>query len=67
MFENRKKKKEFVEHVFDNIDYAKKEGRDHCYIYVGVTPKENLSAALNKLHKKGYFWEHAGSDLKIYW
>lgn len=62
-----KKKKEFVEHVFDNIAFAKKENRYSCNIYIAVTPPDILSYTIKKLRNKGYICEVGETDLKIYW
>lgn len=67
MFENRKKKREFVEHIFDNIRYADSNGYNVCRIYITTTPEEHLKAGLKALNKKKYFWEMEGSDLRIQW
>ena len=67
MFENRRKKKEFIKHVFDNIEYADSNGYNVCSIYIEVTPKDHLQAAIKALNKKKYFWGIEGSDLRIQW
>lgn len=67
MFENRRKKKEFVEHVFDNIKYANSNGHNVCRIYIEIVPEDYLQAAIKALNKKKYFWEIEGSNLRIQW
>jgi hypothetical protein len=62
-----KKKRDFMNHIFDNIDYAKKNGRYGCSIYIAVTPPDVLSYAVGKLRNRGYICEVGNTDLKIYW
>lgn len=62
-----RKKKDFIAHVFDNIEYAKREGRYGCNIYTAVTPPDTLSYVVKKLRSKGYICEVGETDLKIYW